>query len=55
MADRPGRPVSPKVVAFGGGHGMYACLSALRRLTDHLTAIVEGRENNVTPFKRAEG
>jgi len=30
----------PRVVAFGGGHGMYACLSALRRLTDHLTAIV---------------
>jgi uncharacterized cofD-like protein len=28
------------VVAFGGGHGMHACLSALRRLTDHLTAIV---------------
>ena len=30
----------PRVVAFGGGHGMHACLSALRRLTDHLTAIV---------------
>jgi uncharacterized cofD-like protein len=28
------------MVAFGGGHGMHACLSALRRLTDHLTAIV---------------
>jgi uncharacterized cofD-like protein len=30
----------PRVVAFGGGHGMHACLSALRRLTDRLTAIV---------------
>nr|WP_307846125.1 uridine diphosphate-N-acetylglucosamine-binding protein YvcK [Actinospica durhamensis] len=29
-----------RVVAFGGGHGMHACLSALRRLTDRLTAIV---------------
>jgi uncharacterized cofD-like protein len=28
------------VVAFGGGHGMHACLSALRTLTDRLTAIV---------------
>lgn len=30
----------PRVVAFGGGHGMHACLSALRRLTARLTAIV---------------
>ena len=35
-ADRGG----PRIVAFGGGHGMYACLSALRRLTERLTAIV---------------
>nr|WP_312887073.1 uridine diphosphate-N-acetylglucosamine-binding protein YvcK [Actinocrinis puniceicyclus] len=28
------------MVAFGGGHGMYACLSALRRVTDRLTAVV---------------
>ena len=34
------RDGGPRVVAFGGGHGMYACLSALRRLTDQLTAIV---------------
>lgn len=34
------RPALPKVVAFGGGHGLYASLSALRRITDHLTAIV---------------
>lgn len=30
----------PGVVAFGGGHGMYACLSALRRVTGNLTAVV---------------
>jgi integrase len=28
---------------------------SLNLWADHLTAIVEGRENNVTPFKRAEG
>jgi uncharacterized cofD-like protein len=31
---------SPSVVALGGGHGLYASLSALRRVTDRLTAIV---------------
>ena len=30
----------PKVVALGGGHGLYASLSALRHLTDRLTAVV---------------
>ena len=30
----------PAVVAFGGGHGLSASLSALRRTTDYLTAIV---------------
>jgi uncharacterized cofD-like protein len=30
----------PKVVALGGGHGLFASLSALRRVTDRLTAIV---------------
>ena len=30
----------PRVVAFGGGHGLAASLSALRRVTDQLTAIV---------------
>jgi uncharacterized cofD-like protein len=34
------RPSLPAVVAFGGGHGLAASLSALRRITDHLTAIV---------------
>ncbi len=35
-AVRPGR----RVVAFGGGHGLSASLSALRHLTDELTAVV---------------
>lgn len=30
----------PEVVALGGGHGLYASLSALRHLTDNITAIV---------------
>ncbi|WP_326823571.1 uridine diphosphate-N-acetylglucosamine-binding protein YvcK [Streptosporangium sp. NBC_01639] len=29
-----------KVVALGGGHGLYASLSALRRVTSELTAVV---------------
>ena len=32
--------VLPKVVALGGGHGLSASLSALRRVTDRLTAVV---------------
>jgi uncharacterized cofD-like protein len=31
---------SPKIVALGGGHGLHASLSALRRLTADLTAVV---------------
>ena len=30
----------PDVVAFGGGHGLHASLTALRRVTDNLTAVV---------------
>lgn len=30
----------PRIVALGGGHGLYASLSALRTLTEQLTAIV---------------
>ncbi|MCW2597657.1 MAG: putative gluconeosis factor [Jatrophihabitans sp.] len=30
----------PRVVALGGGHGLHASLSALRLITDQLTAIV---------------
>jgi uncharacterized cofD-like protein len=32
--------VTPKVVALGGGHGLSASLSALRRITQELTAVV---------------
>jgi uncharacterized cofD-like protein len=32
--------MTPKVVALGGGHGLYASLSALRLITDDLTAVV---------------
>ncbi|MEH3128383.1 MAG: uridine diphosphate-N-acetylglucosamine-binding protein YvcK [Mycolicibacterium neoaurum] len=31
---------SPRIVALGGGHGLYATLSAARRLSPHVTAIV---------------
>ena len=35
------RPAAePQVVALGGGHGLYASLSGLRRVTRDLTAIV---------------
>lgn len=36
--DEPGRPL--RAVALGGGHGLQATLSALRRLTDDVTAVV---------------
>ena len=35
----------PKVVALGGGHGLAATLSALRRVTPHLTAVVTVADN----------
>jgi len=40
--ERPlrGRPARRRAVALGGGHGLYASLSALRRVTRDLTAIV---------------
>jgi uncharacterized cofD-like protein len=41
-ADRAGlgRPQNRSVVALGGGHGLYASLSGLRRVTRNLTAVV---------------
>lgn len=36
----PLRSVNPTVVAFGGGHGLYATLRALRHVTRDLTAVV---------------
>jgi len=32
--------MNARIVALGGGHGLYATLSALRRLTPHVTAVV---------------
>ena len=41
LAEAPaGRPLRHQVVALGGGHGLFASLSALRRVTGHLTAVV---------------
>ena len=37
---RGSRAVSQRIVALGGGHGLYATLSAARRLTPHVTAVV---------------
>jgi uncharacterized cofD-like protein len=34
------RPLNRRVVALGGGHGLYGSLSGLRRVTRNLTAIV---------------
>jgi uncharacterized cofD-like protein len=39
-ADGGAVPRGPRVVALGGGHGLAASLSALRRITDQLTAVV---------------
>lgn len=33
-------PGGPSVAALGGGHGLYASLSALRHLTSNITAVV---------------
>jgi uncharacterized cofD-like protein len=35
-----GSSAGPRVVAFGGGHGLSASLGALRQVTDDLTAVV---------------
>ncbi len=35
----------PRVVALGGGHGLHASLSALRRVTNELTAVVTVADN----------
>jgi len=36
---------STRVVALGGGHGLHASLSALRRIVDHPTAVVTVADN----------
>ena len=37
--------MEPRVVALGGGHGLVATLTALRKITHHLTAIVTVADN----------
>jgi uncharacterized cofD-like protein len=39
------RPLEQNVVAFGGGHGLAASLSALRRVVTELTAVVTVADN----------
>lgn len=38
-------PLSRRVVALGGGHGLHASLAALRRVVDDLTAVVTVADN----------
>lgn len=47
MSGGPGARMSggPEVVALGGGHGLAASLTALRRVTDRLTGIVTVADN----------
>lgn len=40
MADAVGQARRPRIVALGGGHGLYASLSALRLLDVDVTAVV---------------
>ncbi|HYB81533.1 MAG TPA: carbon utilization/virulence protein CuvA, partial [Mycobacterium sp.] len=40
MSDPTSPPSNHSIVALGGGHGLYATLSAARRLTPHVTAVV---------------
>src|ERR1700683_5076255 len=40
MSGTVSRPISHSIVALGGGHGLYATLSAARRLTPYVTAVV---------------
>ena len=56
----PGRPRSgpvglPAVVALGGGHGLSASLSALRRITDQLTAVVTVADDGGSSGRLREG
>jgi uncharacterized cofD-like protein len=44
-AEDAGRLAGPKVVALGGGHGLAASLSALRRVSGRLTAVVTVADN----------
>lgn len=45
MTSSPGPDARLRVVALGGGHGLAASLSALRRVVDDLTAVVTIADN----------
>ncbi|MGQ4506645.1 gluconeogenesis factor YvcK family protein [Dermabacteraceae bacterium P13103] len=45
MARKNRRQRAPRVVAFGGGHGLAANLKALRHITQDLTAVVTVADN----------
>ncbi len=45
----------PRVVALGGGHGLHASLSALRRVTDELTAVVTVADDGGSSGRLREG
>ena len=40
MSEPVSPPMTQSIVALGGGHGLYATLSAARRLTPYVTAVV---------------
>src|ERR1700755_530133 len=42
------RPLNPRVVALGGGHGLFASLSALRRVTRQVPAVVAGADDGAS-------
>ena len=37
--------LQPRVIALGGGHGLAATLSAVRKITSEITAIVTVADN----------
>ncbi|OXR43600.1 putative gluconeogenesis factor [Nocardia cerradoensis] len=39
-SEKPGDSADPTLVALGGGHGLYATLTAARRITERITAVV---------------
>ena len=50
-----GAGMNHRIVALGGGHGLYATLSAARRITPHDTAVVTVDEQGLATIDRVEG
>jgi 2-phospho-L-lactate transferase/gluconeogenesis factor (CofD/UPF0052 family) len=42
-----------RIVALGGGHGLYATLSAARRMTPYVTAVVTVADDGRTRYRPA--